>query len=301
MLRKESLERKLREIQDLKKEKYVGTVQAWAHINSLFWISSYPGQISCAINHRLRTQLDRPSLRYEATPEKIVGLLNEFDEIIMDMDDLYPEQHVSDIFLGLPLHNSTAGYDYQGENIKYLRMETEQIEEGKKRIKKSLTSIFLEANKQSMNNRQFGELALKFVFDNHLFSNYIANRASKTDWDYVISKNNMSNIMRELRRSSYFSNINLYDRIEKIFRDQVDHRLENRREILTDFLALHGFSSFEQALSSIEYGIGERKKLYEDEEDSIFINTQKNYLKYDRFIRHTLVSDRNFVKRYLKN
>jgi len=102
-----------------------------------------------------------------------------------------------------------------------------------------------------------------------------------------------------------FSKISLPNIVDRILKDKVDLRLEYRRQILCKYLIDSKIDSYEDAVRIADHRIAIRKDTIEKFEkgqmpDHI-MNDAKKLFTEAKFIRHIVGSEKNFIKKYLKN
>lgn len=141
-------------------------------------------------------------------------------------------------------------------------------------------------------------------------------------WRYLKEIENLSNYSGSIakkHREIFFNTLDLCYRIERMLHDQVDNRLERRREIITDFITHHNFNSYSEivdffncygptsALGVIfsnpeieEFGISAMEvfSCLLSKKDSIEIRKKKSRIY--NFLKRSLFSEKNFIERYLR-
>ena len=105
-------------------------------------------------------------------------------------------------------------------------------------------------------------------------------------------------------RNVISSNLGLINRVKKIMRDQVDHRMEIRREIISDLISFHRFESYLDLCKSVKESLARCKKrlgyFLKNPNAPDFIIKEAGELHQNyKYILTCLASERNFVERYL--
>ncbi|MEK6914873.1 MAG: hypothetical protein AABW83_04445 [Nanoarchaeota archaeon] len=304
-----NLEGKLRAIQELKSEKYVGTQEAFNYIERISAFYDNPGIISEEINRELAKNGD---IIYPATPQIILGLGDFLEKIVneynIEIDDPYLENDYD-------VENSPIfEYDYLICGGQRLYKSQEDRNPGE--LSKYLIEIFKEVQSTETSNQGFGVYVLYYSLEK--FGSRedkmksLLNKALSADWDYIFSLENFRNIQKKLKNSIFSEEIRISDRIKRMKRDQVDHRLENRREILTDFIG--DFIAYKEEGKDISYDflrefakatLEESKRRYKRFIDlkvsPNMIRDEEDIMEKRNFILTTLAPERNFVNRYLRN
>ena len=132
---------------------------------------------------------------------------------------------------------------------------------------------------------------------------------TSVNWDYVFSLENLRKIERDLKMYIFYIEINIIDRIKLMERDQVDHRLENRREILADWIHLIRENNPKIDYESLLEEVRSRYKMRQDRlkrlrdlnaHDAIISNEIRLVKEYE-FINRLIKSEKNFINRFLKS
>ncbi len=303
MPNKKNLELKLRAIQQLKSEKYIGTSEAGSYLERVSALYENSDLIPKLINRGLSRE---GVIYYPAAPEKILGLgdflsessnnfifYNKVDVVVSEQEklDKCPLFDFRHLILGKP------------------------NERNPELLAEYLYSIFKNLQEPDIKNIQFGVYSIKYVLNmsgsNKETIEFFLDKA-ETDWDYICSLENLRRIEKESERDIYFKEINIINRINRMKKDLVDNRLENRREILTDYIGSiinntpksdHNYYYLKKiALEQLE----KRKELYDKLKDIHYspeavINRQKGLIEKSEFIIRALNYDENFVRRYLRS
>lgn len=323
------LEGKLRAIQDLKAEHYIGTQQAWQYLKELTNIYELPKKIVGSINNEVSK---RTNLIYPATLENLLGLYHALETIIIkasktELDEL--------------IDSGISEYSKEFENSEHNRVENVR------RLKKNpvinlpdfiqdikfivayhngqpiipyyrpqqvidyLVPIFENAQYPTTNNNSFGlEASLEILKDYPLTTQerkVISFLLPQLDWNLVFSKESIRKAENGMRENAFYEKISIHDRIQRMIRDQVDHKLENRREILADYLSLFTDTdtSYEEIAHLQRELLKERRKRYQELVSmeiapELMIEETKRMIEVDKFILITL-ADKNFAIKFLKN
>lgn len=188
----------------------------------------------------------------------------------------------------------------------------EKVDEKISEIADFIYPLFSQIQYSGVTNQVFGQQALKEALkdypipnlDNILETMYIEN--SIPDWDYVLTKDYLQKERGKIQMDLSDLSLRLVSRYKRIMRDQIDHKLERRRELLTDYLLFNReyYESYEDALDFInahmvilKFDISASEKVHKEE----VLSERKLELEAFTFIRGLLLSEHNFVERYLKS
>jgi len=309
------LERKLREIQDLKREKYIGTQQAWIYLKRLDSLYDNPVKIASAINDVLEQSGEK--VLYRATPERIVGLGNAFVRLcqrvflnvdeneIMESEDEKAEIVNGRLYLRNPLFRFAAiiSEAHEIDDI----FEDHEDECSIEYMISYLSSKFLAAQIPGINDCTFGPAITINAFEDfpllELEREYLMKTIPGVNWEYGLSKDNLRKVEREIKEGIFSDEISLSGRLDKMERDQVEHRLWNRREIASDLVKQIG--SVDKAISDYEERIRKRqiglKTLQEHNAPKIIIESEKRLLRRNRTYYHFIKSDEPYLRRLMEN
>ncbi len=313
--KQERLERKLRAIQELKSEQYIGTQDAYDYLKDVQKIYSVPEKTAEVINKRL--SLLEP-ITYPSTPERIVGLAKAISGLSFEVEinEEYIENipNISDIAEKSPF---LKALDF----INYLESSFNDVKE----TTKNVSCFFAYANTEEIkSDKDFGDIVVKLMEDSYnkikkdIDRNFLDNydnfmhkfltKLSNIDWRYQLSKDNFRNLEREEVKVAR-SRIRLSTIIERIFRDKLDHKLEYRRQTLCRWLEKFSDAGlnadYEIVLKNAELQVRARKKCMErlkrfDYPEQI-IKDLERLARNAKFIRHLVGADKNFIKRYLEH
>ena len=328
---KKSLEGKLRAIQELKAEKYVGTQEAWNYIQAVSDLYENPQKICDSINLDISK---RGELFYPATPSRIIGISDFYNEscIIYDNErnikglendeeeDDNEDEEDDDIeeYRDIDNHVLKNPLFYYKEFL----IRNEYFDPDIELYKNYFMLIFNDLQYSEATNVNFiNETIKKSLNDNPMSLEkelYLLKRLYNKDPDEILSDENLRNIERKIKREIYNSEIKIDKRIERMINDRVDHRLENRREILTDYISVvienQDFLSKISLDSPIDYQmivqelketlIRRTNNLNQIEElkgPEYVVNLQKRLVEEAKFLLTVFAPERNFVKRFLEN
>jgi len=310
-----NLEGKLRAIQDLKREKYVGTQTAWNYIKRVNNLYDNPEKVSKAINERLEEQ---GTVHYLATPEKIVGLgyyfprflvkanFENYDDSKGDTYELTVEDEADDKLGKTPLFSCI---DLITDKRDDLNVE---------KLVDYLIPLFLDSQSKDMTNENFATKAIQY--SDHIYGideavrKEVFVKVSSSNWDQLLSVENYRTLESEIKRGIFFDEIKINSRIKLMINDQIDHRLEYRREILTDFIdsmineEFFG-DSYEASYDGLrDYNLRylresrERlKEFIERNDPKVIIDGEKSIIEKREFLLLIIAPERNFINKYLKN
>lgn len=343
-MERKDLEAKLRAIQDLKAERYIGTQQAWQYLKAVESVYKNPKKISDEINDYLQKRLGEGKVYYPATEERLIGLANILEELFEKIEEdedkkimsnynprsskaldevhyliifhdsiaqergyktwhemmlkEYPLRDISSQFIFIP----PDAMDIKVELLEYFNKEMDAALDG-------LGHIFSLNQNLKMNNKLFGDNVLEYIKENYFFvfpeqaHITIETIVSDTNLDYVLSNINLKKLRARAMRGA-FSKISTFVRIQKILRDQVENKMDIMREIVSDFLYENEYNSYEEALAISKEKLRIRQKRLKNlirlSAPPPIIDSEVSSLKILEYEVRCLVSERNFVERYLR-
>jgi len=344
--RKRQLMGMLRAIQDKKSEygEHVGTAEVFRYLKEVGEVYERPNKITRIINNKLKNSgLD--SITYEATPERIFGL----QECLNKAEDFDPEA----LFNG----KDPGFYFYQNfPSLQFLHIlnidnhwesGNKMPSHNKKTLEENALAIydlFRFVNKKGVNNNgDFGVGLIDYIREKYediesqiredlsfkclaYIENLIKN-LSIVNFEEEMDPQNLIERQRKNIEERGFLDIQTDYLVERLIRDQVDHRLRERRMVLCKWLTDNEVESYEDAISKCEEAISSNEEwsdLFEglpnvieemkenpeiDKETKEMIKRleegtigrRDRYLKSLRFIRHVIGSDKNFINKYLRS
>jgi|SRR3989338_2016435 len=287
--KRKNLEGKLKAIQDLKSEHYIGTQASWKYLNRVIALYENPKKVSRAINVRVAEQR---TVYYPASPERVLGLL---DFLFLNLLREPKTLEDSPIFY---YHQFLCG---NGDKVNL------------EKLTDFLIPIFANVQEPDTSNDVFGNYALVYSLENldckERKRKFFMRKFTSVNWDYVFSLENLRKIERDLKMYIFYIEINIIDRIKLMERDQVDHRLENRREILADWIHLIRENNPKIDYESLLEEVRSRYKMRQDRlkrlrdlnaHDAIISNEIRLVKEYE-FINRLIKSEKNFINRFLKS
>lgn len=301
---RKDLEGKLLAIQDLKREKYIGTQEAWNYIERVNALYENPIKIANTINEELRK---KGTIYYPATPERIVGLYHSLGDLLTDwiIDEDNPPDYVhnlsfeilqlNDYLVGGQISRSWLGKDYLKTFSNYL------------------IPIFQDVQYHGSTNQDFVNSAVKLLLinapDNLKKTFFSKVNQNLNNWDYLLSKKNLREVEGLKKESIYFEEISIYSRVSRFEKDFVGHRLENRREILADWINKH-----RDVLKTegFEYIIEKKKERFQrlykqlstltrSDAHTELLDKYISLIHGAEFILRCLASERRFAEKYLES
>lgn len=339
-----NLEAKLQAIKDLKAERYIGTQHAWEYLKAISKVYTNPKKVSDTINQSLKEKLAREQPYYPATPERVIGLSyvvgKLFEELEEDEDERIKSSYnpktsnkVEDILYLIEFRDLIAqekGYsdwdelilkEYPLRDISCQSIfvpHTDTDDTARSRILLGdyeiaaldrLAYIFLQNQEHEMTDELFGNNVLEYIREDYLFifpeqaRIIIETIASNTNFNYIFSKENFKKLRTDAI-SKCFSIISISGRIGKVIRDQVENKVEIRREIISDLFFNRGYASYEQALYITKEELKEAKKglnnLINSNTPEFIIHTVAHMVIIREYIIRCLVSERNFIEKLLR-
>ncbi len=306
MTDKSRLEEMLRAIQDLKSEKYVGTATALKYIKKVSALHTAPKEIAEEVNNEVIAR-GRKRIIYPATPERVLGLGDTIEKLIDDTENEYDdelsreERGVFHLFqIETPLHILGNFHN----SLAYRPLE----------IALKLAPYFFSVQSPDTTDKLFGKDSAEYLlYDYNFFNDVIKNRimkkASAMNWQHILSKQHSAEIEKQRRIFYEDTELDLIERGCKMLTDKVIDKLENRREVISQYLsdgirdAL--FSTYDGALSDADkrIKIWRKQKIRDEKVGQEFALTKGaiNILEFYEVVRDYLVKDKNFVERFLKS
>jgi hypothetical protein len=319
-MEKEKLKRKLEVIQDLKSRYYIGTQEAWDYLNAVDAVYSLPVEISDKINHEVNPT------KYPATPQRVCGLLGTISEICYNAlnasidkqnspDEIdsnwLPGPIFSEQYKNLEIIGDQSGWAFRLNDKKVIRVLVPFFKDAQSRgitSNREFGGLFIDKLKQGYNliDSKIIEEDLRAISGFYL--DEIVKNLSLIDWEQKLSKENLRKIESDKLFFEEQWCLNCESIIRRILLDQVDHRLEYRREVLCKWLTDNNIEDYQEALDKVQLSIKHRQDNIEQFKElssihpSIWLAGEaEERLKHAVFIRHLLGSDKNFIERYLRN
>ncbi|MEN9625784.1 MAG: hypothetical protein RL557_112 [archaeon] len=301
-----SLERKLQTIQELKREKYIGTQEAWKYLERVTALDENPSKLAYAINKAMQMPV-----RYEATPHRILGFNYTFNGLVAtasvnevkdkELSDFYnfliDKSPLCDPFI-LSHRRKMSIYFVNAFTEVFMAMnDDESIAYKETEERDAIFSALIIAREMSRYNA-----------DNRVRTNFY-HYYSSINWSQCFSVENLREIEKELKRRVYTYEIDLKRRIKRMFDDLVDHRLENRREILTDFLdeslSHSPHCTYDEIVGNVKRRLSIRRKRLQDlldiDSNEVIVNNEREMIRESEFQLHLLTSDKKFIQKYLRS
>lgn len=298
MANRKNLEGKLWAIQELKAQKYIGTKEAWNYLDRVSALYENPKIIAGSINEEL---IERDSVYYRATPERIMGLSEVFDDIFFSEDFYSPE-----------LNSEILFYD------NYISGKTK--ERDPKKIANYLYPVFKDIQNPDTTDRDFGFYIIEYSLDKSDFSKKekedFYEKSITYDFYHAFSSENLRNIEKREELYIFFDELDIGKRIKRMHGDLVDHRLENRREILCDYLVSFNYGkvylngeelelNYENLREFLMNGLKNKKKRLEELKDIKSSLAEKEYkeraVKETEFLLTAMAPEKNFINKYLRS
>ncbi len=301
----QNLKGKLRAIQELKAEKYIGTKEAWDYLDRVNALYENPKLAADSINKELEKQT---LIYFRATPERIMGLGDFFDIVLTDFNEIELKTNKNLSRSNGLMKLDSLYSDSPLTNYKYLICGENPFRNPKK-LTEYLLPIFENVQIKHTTNRLFGIYAVNYTLNNFdLYEreiNFFLEKANNINWDYLLSLENFRDMEKKLKREIFQEEIDITNRTERMYRDQVDNRLENRREILTDYIIQNNIDSYDSLREDLKRIFQNRQKLIEElkilNPHEIILNKQERLIKESKFLLIASAPERNFINKYLKS
>lgn len=324
------------EITELKTSKYVGTKEAWSAISKALDIEESPKRVALLINDALKES--NVTIVYGATAQRVLGL-------IMGVYDLLTEWNVV-----LEMRNTQFGAEINANNsfsdeleddlpdllksIDYFERKRDQsndpilrypdsllFETNRKLMNaseldmsKRLILLFINAQNPKMNDRVFGYMsAIKILSEiplHELEKQTLPEMAKKYPWGRTFSILHIEQNKRKFISEIYNEFLVISDRFLRVLNDQVDHKLEIRREIITDYIQ-NGLThlSYEDILLKLRENCDNLTAFYKDyanqipdDEDGKQIKIYYiNLIKYQKYLLTCFAPEKRFIEKFLRS
>ena len=326
----ERMQRLFEAVKQLKRENYIGTARAWASITVREGFGKNAKEISDNINSRLEQQVKSgklPAITYQATPERIVGILEGMFQITKISEKMVRNYKntcgtrapdsifildihvVSESAFGFRFSNhpiltlggdsmpllSSPDLNYLSRRSDYSRIANQKAASIK--IAKTLFPIFLMAQSNAKTDDEFGAFATKCLFDifplNNNDRDLVKKAIGSIDFNALLSLKNMQDM--ELSLGRLYANPEL--KINAVFRDGVDHRLEIRREILADHLL--------KLVDDYGIGITYEQVLKKTFDRFKYLDRKPKFegvgLRNAKYILHLVKTEKPFIEKFLRS
>ena len=173
-----------------------------------------------------------------------------------------------------------------------------------------LYSMFSHSQYPNATNLDFGRKSIKESFKD-LSNQYkkkamvIINSMEGENLDYLFSREHLTKERGSDARSCLFEALDIDRRIGRIIRDGVDNRLERRRELLTDFILdnIEDYHSYDSLLNYAKENVELYQQmlyLFGSNESSQVKKALENNVSRHQLILRLVLSERNFIERYLR-
>ncbi len=230
-----NLERRLKAIQELKEQHYIGSQEALKYLKSVEALYERPILLSEAINTEIQSK--RP-LRYPATPERIIGLIDTLDKYIHDEDNnehskakksgRLNEYHIWEISREItPLF--TNSYEIAIAN-----------EEDFLEVQDNLYQLFSSFQYKGITDQEFGIEASQSILEEQEFffkesKNGVLEKLTGVDWNHILSKENLRKIETETAYALMLNASGLYERMRRVLNDNAHSKRETVVKTLSDY------------------------------------------------------------------
>ena len=214
----------------------------------------------------------------------LLGLLNPADEF-----DKFTREYLED----------TSFYKW---NILPI-VESRDRANLKREITKDLTSLFFKVQQDGMNDNSFGLYASRKIIDETNIDSQLkkifVDIADEIDWEEALSLQNLRNSENSILHylsTRYLVN-DIHSRYTRITNDRVDHRLENRREILIDYMNYYALESHNSLINHLKKRDHQLKKMSGDKGKSYKLAQQR----LTKFIQMISAPEKGFIDRYFSS
>jgi hypothetical protein len=306
-MKNKDLAEKLKAIQQLKSEKYIGTKDAFTYLKRVEALDNNINQIVQNINNGQDN--------VKANPETLVGFCNYLDSIL---DSIFIANSSGKIMSEMKEWDFITEFEkipFKGFRDKISNsLENDKIKE----ISDYFIDMFDSYEPDNFHPNENGALAGYLIeevleksdFDDNIKNLIYIHSAFKSKWDYIFSKENLSNIEKKIERSIYSNEIRVVDRLDTMKKDMVENKIENRRELLCDWIyKISGgdvdnfdYNDLKEIISTYEETRAKTcEELIDKNAPSFLIENHKKLISEANYLNKALEIDENFVRRYLIN
>lgn len=316
------LETKLRAIQQLKRDYYIGTQEAKDYLEAVAGVYENPKQSARLINDNLAQS---GPVTYLATPERLAGLdeliinltekINFSDEMQVNREDMNEKKGCPDDYL--------SG---EFESFKFLEVGKKAFTNPKETAEIFLP-IFEYANHRGCSsNEEFKAMVVAFIateynkvknkidesrllMHSREYLGRLASNLLSCNFDAALSKE----VYQEIENGALEDCKHLLktvSMVDRITRDQVTYKLEYRRGILNTWLdkkmdRYGSIKTWRDAISIVERQMQMRKGRLEhfrkmDMPEDV-VEEEEKMIRESEFIRDVLERDKSFVINFLAN
>jgi hypothetical protein len=305
-------------VQEIKKDRYVGTKEAFEFIKEIERINNNPKKLALEINDNLAKK--EIPIYYKATPENVVGLGTYVQKVIrkikvdfkdLDFNDDDDEKRDSKKE-EIPLSDFSWNL-YQKEKEKSSKSSYNDL-------KNCFINLFERSQKKGMDNKRFASESIEEILEDYPISYLNKMRyfemTDEQNWEELFGKENYLNYLQDEKQNSLCVNLYISKRINRLFRDQVSNKSKYQRELVNDFINEHLTSeeseklSYESLRKHIKKTINNGKRLLK-KLDSLNSQTylqdiknrkeeQQNSLNRRTYLLNILGREKNFVERKIK-
>ncbi len=324
------------EIVDLKASKYVGTQEAWSAISKALDIEESPKRVALLVNDVLKES--NVEIVYEATAQRVLGLITSIYDLLTEWNVVLEMKNTifgAEINFNDNSSNETKNdqsdklnsIDYfenkrDRSNDPILRyMDSLLFETNRKLmnvseldLSKRLVPLFLNAQNPKMSDRLFGYMStIKILSEiplHGLEKETLPELAKKYPWGKAFSNIYIEQNKRKFILEIYSEFLKINERVLRALNDQVDHKLEIRREILTDYIQ-NGLAhlSYDDILLKLKTNCDSLIAFYKnyadqisDDEDGKLVKMQYlNIIRYQKYLLTCLAPEKRFIEKFLRN
>ncbi|HIG52059.1 hypothetical protein CXT76_00535 [Candidatus Parvarchaeota archaeon] len=299
-------------VQEIKKDRYVGTKEAFELIKEIERINNNPKNLALEINDNLAKK--EIPIYYKATPENVVGLGTYVQEVIrkikvdfkdLDFNDDDDEKRDSKKE-EIPLSDFSWNL-YQKEKEKSSKSSYNDL-------KNCFINLFERSQKKGMDNKRFASESIEEILEDYPISYLNKMRyfemTDEQNWEELFGRENYLNYLQDAELRSLKDNLKIEKRINRLFRDQVSNKSKYQRELVNDLIDINLISEESEKLSyeslrgkvkrEIELCEIRLKKFIGKKVPKIVKESEENLLNRRTYLLNILGREKNFVERKIK-
>ena len=292
-------------IKEVKREEYVGTLEALRYVRVLDDINNIPKIIANEINKNIvDSKID---MSFPATEENALGLVRGIQILNKDLLRMLKETHKNneDIFIYLKIKEERLDKriiynDILDFELNNYYADKYEVFSGYEKLIKALSQLFKKTQRNVINAHDLGIKSATEVFercyilttDEKISVNKLID---KFDWTESMSKNmfyDVQNFMKKIARNVILTENN--KKFNRALIDGIDKTVEIRRELLIDYI------QGKELVDGLPMSVDVIKKWIDDDLE-ILGNENGSEEQKLKYLLKVLEIDNNFFERYISN
>jgi hypothetical protein len=309
----EKIKRLFKIVQGIKKDRYIGTKEAFELVKEIERIDNSPKKLALEINDNLAKK--EIHIYYKATPENVVGLGTYVQEVLTKIERKFTDfnNYEDKIMLKneeIPLNNFSWNL-YAKKEKNESSPEWNPDYNG---LKNYFTNLFKKSQKKGMDNKRFASESIEEILEDYPISYLNKIRyfemTDEQNWEELFGRENYLNYLQDAKLRSLKDNLKIEKRINRLFRDQVSNKLKYQRELVNDLININLISEESEKLSyeslrgkvkrRIELSEIRLKKFIGKKFPKIVKESEENSLNCASYLLNILGREKNFVERKIK-